>query len=257
MKYVCALALSFVFVALSTMPSFTAPLQVRNMKATIYDDGKSCPGGCDAHVVFNPVHNGTGNAFDPSSSPSAPRRCVNGNPCRICFSADAASCITVTYRGGGPEVGRFDFTPPFFEENCPKPGMPAAFASVCRSAQPGMDRLKNQVNCIADPQHEKCRTLMESAAGRKAADELLYDECQTLGEVRFNRKYRDRPAMQRSLDCAYTKQRTGGGGRWRRLLDGACRPGNYVGKDGLDCCNGNLYAAALLHGECDQYFVRR
>lgn len=254
MRYICALTLTLVAVSLPALPGFTAALQVRNMKATIYDDGKSCPGGCDAHVVFAGEHNGTRNAFDPSSSRAAPRKCVNGRPCRICFSADAASCMTATYRGGGPPAGRFDFTPPFFEENCPKTGLPAAFTEKCRSAQPGIDRLKTQVNCIAEPQHEKCKVMMDAAARRKAADDLLYEECLRIGETKFNQKP---GVVQRALDCAYTKASTGGGGRWRSLLDGACRPGNYVGKDGLDCCNGSLYATALLHGECDQYFVRR
>src|SRR5947209_10477168 len=90
-----------------------APAAV-NMTPTVYDDGKSCPNGCDAHVVFHPRHNGTANAFDPSSSRAAPRECVVGQQCRICFSASDASCMLATYRGAGPPPGRFDFTPAFY-----------------------------------------------------------------------------------------------------------------------------------------------
>lgn len=257
MRYVCALTLLLSAAALPAVTSFTAPLQARKMKPTIYDDGKSCPGGCDAHVVFADEHNRTANAFDPSSSAANPRKCEAGRPCRVCFSAAADSCMTATYRGPGPPAGRFDFTPAFFEENCPKSGLPKAFADLCRSAKPRLDMLGARVNCVANPQHEKCRALMQEAARRKAADDVLYDECKTLRQDRFNEKYKDEPRKQRDLDCAYTKQRiAGAGGTVRRLLDGACRPGNYVGRDGFDCCNGNLYAAALLHGECDKYFVR-
>jgi hypothetical protein len=99
--------------------------------------------------------------------------------------------------------------------------------------------------------------MMDAMASRKAADDVLYTECKSLGETAFNRKYRNQPRKQRSLDCAYERSRTGGGGRWRRLLDGACRAGNYVGRDGLDCCTGNLYAAAMLGTECKGFFVRR
>ncbi|HEX8474116.1 MAG TPA: hypothetical protein VF666_08800 [Pyrinomonadaceae bacterium] len=230
------------------------------MQPTIYDDGKSCPGGCDAHVVFNAVHNGTRNAFDPSSSRSAPRKCRVGRQCKICFSANDASCMTALYRGGGPDVGRFDFTPAFYEENCTRTGLPEQFAAKCRSAAPIIERLKTQVNCIINPTHEKCRALMEPFVRRKAADDVLYAECKRLGLTAFNRKYRETPALQRSLDCNYEMLRTGRNSRgqtWRRLLDGACKPGTYAGRDGLDCCSGSLYAAALLDTECTQFFARR
>lgn len=261
MRYICVLALLLAALSFSDATGYTALRQARNMIATIYDDGNSCPGGCDAHVVFAPRHNGTANAFDPSSERGAPRRCAVGRECKICFSADASSCMLATYRGAGPAVGRFDFTPAFYEENCPKPGLPVVFARQCRSAQPAIDRLQNQINCVANPEHEKCRPLMESVAARKAADDVLYAECKRLGEAAFNRNHRTEPRKQRSNDCSYEMVRTGGpnsrGERWRRLLDGACRPGTYAGRDGLDCCTGSLYAAAFLGSECRQFFVPR
>ncbi len=257
MRYISAFLLILACLSFTAISSFTAAPQARDMIATIYDDGKSCPNDCDAHVVFHPTHNGTANAFDATSSRTAPRKCVVGQQCNICFSAAASSCMLATYRGAGPEVGRFDFTPAFYEENCPKPNLPVVFARQCRSAQPAVDRLRNQINCVANPDHEKCTVLMETVARRKAADDVLYAECKSLGEPAFNRKYRRQPRLQRSNDCAYEKLRNGGGGRWRRLLDGACRTGTYVGRDGLDCCSGNVYAGAMLGRECRHFFVPR
>lgn len=259
MRQITVLVGLFTCFTFAVITSFTAPPQAINMIATIYDDGKSCPNNCDAHVVFNPRHNGTSNAFDPSSSPNAPAKCTAGMPCKICFSADPSSCMLATYRGAGPAVGRFDFTPDFFEENCPKTNLPVTFARQCRSGQPTMDRLRTRINCVKNPEHEKCRALMQTVVRRKAADDTLYDECKSMGEAAFNRKHRNQPRMQRTNACAYEMLRTGGpnsrGERWRRLLDGACRPGTYVGRNGLDCCSGSLYAAAFLGSECMQFFV--
>ena len=255
MRHVSLSVLILLCLSYAANSTFTTLPQARNMIATIYDDGKSCPNDCDAHVVFHSTHNGTRNAFDPASTRVAPRRCVVGQQCNICFSEAAASCMLATYRGGGPAVGRFDFTPAFYEANCPRENLPAVFAAQCRSAQPAINRLRTQINCIEDPTNEKCKALMETVARRKAADDVIYEECKSLGEVAFNRKYRNQPRMQRSNDCAYEKRRTGGGGRWRRLLDGACRDGNYVGRDGLDCCSGNLYSSAMLGRECRHFFV--
>ena len=260
MRYVSAFVILLAGLYSAAVTTSVAALQARDMVATIYDDGKSCPAGCDAHVVFHPTHNGTQNAFDPSSDRSAPRKCVVGQTCKICFSANASSCMSAVYRGAGPPAGRFDFTPAFYEENCPKPDLPAAFAAQCRSAQPSVASLREQINCIATPEHAKCKQMMEAAARRKAADDALYEECKRLGEPAFNRKYRDQPGKQRSNDCSYERFGTGRNSRgdtWRRLLDGACRPGTYVGRDGLDCCSGSLYAAAMLGRECRSFFVPR
>ncbi len=255
MRHISLSILILLCLSYAAPSTFSTLPQARNMIATIYDDGKSCPNDCDAHVVFHRTHNGTRNAFDPASTRSAPRQCVAGQPCNICFSESASSCMSATYRGGGPAVGRFDFTPAFYEENCSRENLPAVFAAQCRSAQPAINRLRTRINCIANPGHEKCRVLMETVARRKAADDVIYEECKTLGEAEFNRRHRNRPRMQRSNDCAYEKLRRGGGGRWRRLLDGACRSGNYVGRDGLDCCSGSLFASAMLGRECLQFFV--
>ena len=195
-----AAALALAALALLLFPA-AGRAQGTTMIATIYDDGLSCPGGCDAHVVFASRHNGTANPFAPGSSRTAPLRCTVGQPCTICFAAGGTDCLTVRYRGGGPRPGRFDFTPAFFDEQCGQPMLPAPA---------------------------------------------------------FNREYAAAPAMQRSLNCAYERRGTGRnskGDTWRPLLDRACGPGTYAGRDGLDCCTGSLMAAAMLGRECRHFFV--
>ena len=232
--------------------------QATMMTATVYDDGRSCPNNCDAHVVFSAKHNGTGHAFATTSTRLKPAKCVVGQPCRICFAADDASCMTAAYRGEGPHAGRFDFTPAFLEQNCPKAPLPKQFAALCQSAEPRAAQLSKLVNCIAQPDHEKCKPIMSAAVARKAADDVLYVECKKMGEAAFNKKHAADPAVQRSNDCAYESAPTAKnskGQTWRRLLDGACRPGTYAGRDGLDCCSGSVLAAALLGPECRHFFV--
>lgn len=243
---------------LTTNITNSAP-QAKNMIPTTYDDGKSCPNNCDAHVVFHPSVNGTRNAFDPTSSRESPRPCSKGQQCKICFSEAADSCMLAIDRGAGPDVDRFDFTPAFYEENCPKPQLPAAFASKCRAAEAVINALRAQTNCIAQPAHEKCKAMMDVVVSRKAADDLKYAECKQLGEAAYNQKYRTRTALQRSNDCEYEKLSTGRnsrGQRWRRLLDGTCNAGAYVGKNGLDCCSGALFSTALLESECRGFYVQ-
>ncbi|HEY0173812.1 MAG TPA: hypothetical protein VGB98_22550, partial [Pyrinomonadaceae bacterium] len=105
--------------------------------------------------------------------------------------------MTATYRGGGPPLRRFDFTPAFYEENCPTPGLPGPLAAQCRAAERALPALRDRVNCVATPGHEKCRVLMGAAARRKAADDLMYEACLRDGEARFNR---GKPRhLQRSL----------------------------------------------------------
>ena len=260
LRTVVTLAVVLVVTSFLTSGASTSGFVVRNMKPTIYDDGKSCPNDCDAHVVFHNSHNGTGNAFDPASSRTSPRKCAVGQSCMLCFSANANSCMTATYRGGGPSPGRFDFTPAYFDENCAKPNLPSEFGTMCQSAAPGIERLKRLVNCVATPEDPKCTTLITAARSSQTADEVFYNECKQLGQADFNRKYRNERSRQRSNECAYEKFGTGRnshGETWTKLLPGACRPGTFVGRDGTDCCNGSLYEAALLGTECKQFFVSR
>ncbi|MCU1266605.1 MAG: hypothetical protein JWM21_2923 [Acidobacteria bacterium] len=254
--------LIFILVCLAGVATIGRPLRprARNMKPTIYDDGKSCPHDCDAHVVFHNSHNGTANAFAPSTTSSSPGKCESGKPCMICFSADPASCMTALYRGGGPSPGRFDFTPSFYEENCSKSELPIAFRKECQSAAPAIARLRNLVNCVATPDDRRCTAIMTVAQQQQTADDVLYNQCKEMGETAFNRNFRDQPARQRSNECAYEKVGTGRnsqGETWTKLLSGACRAGTFVGRDGTDCCNGSLYEAALLGRECRAFFVAK
>jgi len=232
----------------------------KKMVPTCYSDGYACPGGCDAHVVFNREDNGTRNAFDPNSERDNPRPCRGGRPCRICFSEDESSCMTVTYRGPGPSEGIFDFTPAFYKENCTKDNLPEPLMQVCRDAAHRVEMLKKRVNCFETPDDPKCLDLMTISAKRKAADQIYFDECRTLGEAKFNSKYADRPALQRTWGCNYEMNGSGGGevGSDRRLLlPAACGPNSFVGREGLDCCANDVFAAALLQRECAEYFPRK
>jgi len=248
-----------VFLCVSGL-AFIVNNPARKMVPTCYSDGYACPGGCDAHVVFNSEDNGTRNAFDPSSDRDNPKRCRPGRPCRICFSEEESSCMTVTYRGPGPQEGIFDFTPAFYEENCTKENLPEPLLQVCRDAARRVEVLKKRVNCFETPNDPKCVDLMASATKRKAVDQPLFDECRTLGEVKFNQKYADQPALQRTWGCNYEMNGSGGGepGSDRRLLlPAACGSNSYVGRDGLDCCSNDLFAAALLQRECADFFPRK
>jgi hypothetical protein len=227
------------------------------MRVTGYDDGSACPGGCDAHVVFDDRHNGTRNAFAPGSSRDDPRPCRPGAACRICFAEAAASCTTVRYRGDGPAPGRFDFTPAFFRARCGAPDLPAALVRHCGELHRLEAELASRVDCFERPRHPRCRTVMEAAAARKAADEPRFAACRRAGNAAWNREHAGSPELQRSVECAYEKQATArgaDGSRWPRLLDGACGPGRYVGRDGLDCCSGDRWEAAVTWPECDAYY---
>lgn len=230
------------------------------MRATMYDDGLACPGGCDAHVVFAPRHNGTRNAFrPPMASRSAPGECTVGEHCMICFDELDGSCLSVLYRGGGPHEGTFDFTPAFFDEYCDRPDLPGRLAATCRVLESAVIRLgyDRRTDCFASPADEGCAEIVAESDRLKASDAVERLACLDQGEAAYNARQTD-PATQRALDCNYERFGTGGpnsaGVTWRRLLPGACRQGSFVGRDGLDCCGGNLLAAAALHPECSGFF---
>ncbi len=228
---------------------------------TIYDDGMACPGGCDAHVVMHRDHNGTHHAFLPSSSAAQPKKCINGEPCRICFSDDPSSCVTATYRGSGPPKGKFDFTPQFYAEHCGKKGIPALLTGQCEALDQAIRThgYDQRLNCFDRPEDSRCLATMARAREAFYEDRQQWEECQRLGEAAFNRLQPD-DSTRRIHGCGYSKQRRGGpnsrGVRWRVLLPGACRPGTLVGRDGLDCCSADLRFAASVHPECAKYFPR-
>ncbi len=250
------------FAVLSAIVLLLAPPSdaAQEFVPTCYDDGFSCPGGCDAHVVFDPGHNGTLYAYSPKSTRENPAPCENGKQCTVCFSEEDTDCITAIYRGAGPPPQRFDFTPAFYEEICSAETLPGPLRTKCREMDEQIKTLNTKLNCILNPVHPKCKKIMDEAKARKQADEKLYRECMTLGEKKFNEKYRDRPALQRTFDCGYEKNGTGRNSRgltWRRLLPAACREGSYVGKNGFDCCSADPFSAACFPEECGMYFQER
>ena len=252
--------LTGLLVLLSSCQRQVEPAEI--MRATMYDDGLACPGNCDAHVVFAPRHNGTRNAFRPPlASRSAPEDCSVGDLCMICFDESGSSCFSALYRGNGPHERTFDFTPAFFNATCDRPGLPSQFAAECRDLEAAVIRLgyDRRTNCFSSVSDDACAALLNEAERLKAADIPERDACLREGEYAYNARQADR-TTQRSLACNYERFGTGGpnssGRIWRRLLPGACWEGSFVGRDGLDCCTGDPFAAAALHPECSLFFPR-
>ena len=251
---------AFAFLAslmISPVPGSAIAAPQKTMKLTIYNDGLSCPGGCDAHVVLNPADNGTRYAFSPDSSRGTPKKCVKGQACRICFGQADSSCMTTLYRGGGPPAGTFDFTPAFYAAECAKPSDPEALRRQCAALdqavrQRGYD---TRINCFSQPDHPKCGDILQKARAAQAADTPKRAQCLAIGEAAYNKKQSD-PKERRALDCNYSQLSLGGSGTrtWRRLLPGACPAGAFVGQDGLDCCTADVRYAAHVHRECAQLY---
>lgn len=241
-----------------------AAQEARSVAATMYNDGRACPGGCDAHVVFQPSLNGTPNAFRPPIANRAAASdfpCVSGEPCMVCFEQADSSCIPVTYRGSGPPDGKFDFTPAFFDAWCPRADKPAALASECALIERAERRYADRLNCFATPDAPVCRAVMSQARLAQEADEADYALCLRLGVQAFNRQQPDE-ARHRSTraGCGYAqniRKCNSRGVCWQTLLPGACAPGSFVGRDGLDCCSGTVRAAAYLHPECTPFYPQQ
>jgi hypothetical protein len=228
----------------------------RNMQLTGYDDGVSCPANCDAHVVMNPGDNATRYAHSPDSSRASPKLCVNGKECVICFGEADASCMSATYRGGGPDPGRFDFTPAFYQANCGRSDIPSALKAQCASLDKAAARLgyTKRTNCIATPTVDKCKQLIADAQLKQDADVVKRNSC-LKDETAYNKGQTD-PKEKRTNECNYSLLLLGGSGRkhWHLLLPAACRPGTYVDRFGLDCCSSDVRFAAANHPECLPFF---
>jgi hypothetical protein len=182
--------------------------------------------------------------------------------CRICFGPADATCMTARYRGGGPPAGTFDFTPAFYDEQCGRNDIPAALRTQCTQLDRAVRNggYDTRINCFAERQHALCRGIIAEAEAAHRADTPKREQCLALGEPRYNQRQQN-PRERRSNNCAYSEMRLGGpngrGVRWRLLLPGACRSGTLVGREGLDCCSGNLRFAASVHRECLRFFPRR
>lgn len=236
------------------------------LTVTTYDDGFSCPGNCDSHVVFRKDHNGTRNAFAPAvgANPLANRTnaaqfpCVKGKGCVVCFAEASESCIVTVYRGAGPPLGRVDATPAFMKEWCDKANLPGAIAAECKRLQSNAAALAARVNCIAEPSHDKCKVKMEAATAAKAADAPEFQKCLAMGVVKYNAQQSD-ANLDRSLEagCPYyenQRQTNSNGVSWQKLSPGACREGYFVGPNGTDCCSGDPMQAAVDFRECRSFY---
>jgi hypothetical protein len=229
------------------------------MRATFYDDGLSCPGDCDAHVVFNDSINGTISAFLPPlehRAKAAQYRCKSGETCMICFDGSDESCIEVLYRGGGPAKGAFDFTPAWYKAHCTDVTLPSALLSACHAYSTEIKTISKGKNCLADTADDPmCRTIVEGSKRAKDADQKEYQQCKQEGEATYNARQSD-PSKKRSLDCAYSYLPTGSNGhvKWRKLLPAACREGAYVGPNGTDCCTADPAQAAVDINECRKFY---
>jgi hypothetical protein len=254
------LLLTFAFLA-ALWCAGPPPAQAATARLTIYDDGLSCPAGCDAHVVFHPSMNGTEWAHQPKTPQTSGgpyERCVAGTPCRLCLVSGEQQCLEVMYRGGGPTVNTFDFTPRFFQAACATTPAQPELARKCQELAQAAAGLAGRKNCIAQPDTPGCQALIETALAAQKADRVEYGACQAQGQDAYN--LTKAPAQQRSLQCAYERHGTGGpnskGTTWRRLLPGACRDGTFVGRDGLDCCTGVTLADGPFALECRAFYPK-
>ncbi len=249
----------------SPRPGYGGPgPAAETMRLTAYSDGLSCPGGCDAHVVFHPRHDGTRYAFAPGQTLLANRATAiqhpcggtgapdGGRACVICFDESDASCLLVTHRGSGPPAGRFDVTAAFLVAHCDASTLPGPLAASCADFRLAEAALAARRNCIAEPTLAACQAVMRAAEADKAADLPRYAACLAAGgDAAYNARVTD-PALHRAFDCAYfANQRNAAG---RRLAPGACPAGSFVGQDGYDCCAGVAALDAIDPRECGLYY---
>jgi len=242
----------------AALPILIGTAATADVRLTIYDDGLSCPGNCDAHVVFAPGLNGTEFAHDPKTTAAPFAACTLGNPCLLCIKSGGKECFTTTYRGVGPTKNTFDLTPAFFEQTCRSLPEVLALKDKCKELERSAATLQGRTNCFREPESAACKSMMKAAAGKQAVDRVTYDECKRAGERAFNAAHIE--SERRSNDCAYEFKGTGGpnssGTVWRKLLPGACRAGTFVGRDGLDCCSGIPLRDGPLGVECRGFYPK-
>lgn len=234
------------------------PSVAEEIRLTLYDDGRACPGNCGYHVVFHTNMNGTQYAHLRGGHSPPFETCTSGNLCEICLESDLRQCMEVMYRGAGPSNMTFDFTPNFYAEKCPGIESYPKLQAKCKELNAGEKTLIGRINCIKNPDAAQCSGLISEARAARELDKAAYNACISQGERKFNAS---RPKeKQRSLGCAYEKYRTGGpnsrGTTWRRLLAAACRDGTFLGRDGLDCCNGVPFVDGPLGRECRSFYPK-
>lgn len=242
-------------VASLLLAAFASFTQAETIRLTVYDDGRSCPGNCDAHVVFDDGLFKSGFARLPGSQDS---RCIEGQKCEICIESGRKQCLEVIYRGRGPDENTYDFTPAFYQEVCATSPPQPALAAKCRELKDAGRKLLGNINCIANPGHAKCKEIIQKAKQAQELDKPKYEQCRRVGEYKFNRL---KLGTEMRIDkCAYEFLSRGGpnsrGTRWHKLLPGACRTGTFVGPYGTDCCNGYPFDDGPKGVECHIYYPK-
>ena len=234
-----------------------SPSVLFGVELTIYDDGRSCPSGCDSHVVFHSSTNGTVFAHKLGSVPPNFETCILDTKCEICFEEEPNQCLVTMYRGSGPGRNTFDLTPAFYEKWCKKEGIPKLLSSKCAELKRTASKLDGRINCIKNQNHELCATMMQAVIKAKEDDTPIYQQCLELGQRKFNKDKPDN--KKRKHNCAYEFESNGGpnssGLKWHKLLPAACRENTFVGRDGLDCCSGSKFVDAALGIECRIYYL--
>lgn len=246
------------FVQLTTLAFSFAAAHADTVRLTVYDDGLSCPAGCDAHVVFHKEMNGTEFAHLPQNTSAPFLKCVAGAGCRLCIESGGKQCLEAMYRGAGPSEMTFDFTPRFYQTACASKPTQPLLAAKCAQLAKAAAKLEGRKNCISHPKSDGCANLIVQAVAAKTADRVEQLRCKSIGEAAYNKTKAE--AQQRSNGCSY--ERTGSGGpnskgtTWKRLLPGACRDETFVGRDGLDCCSGLTIADGMLGLECAHFYPK-
>lgn len=246
---------SFLVLILLSFSAIIATAHAETIRLTVYSDGLSCPSNCDAHVVFEEALNGTQFAHEPGSHF---KECVEGDTCRICIESNEKQCLQVVYRGTGPGHRTFDFTPAFYAEACSSSPEYPALAAKCDELKKAAKNLEGRFNCIASPKDPKCKAIIEKAQKARDLDSEKYQLCRAVGQKNYNAQRPD--SEKRFHSCAYEFKGTGGpnshGTTWKKLLPGACRAGTFVGRDGLDCCSGNVYEDGPMYLECIGFYPK-
>lgn len=233
-----------------------APLKKppKYIQLTVYEDGTSCPGKCEAHVVFDKRLNGTDYAHLPGTQVD---ECRPEENCEICIEEGRKQCLVVKYMKAGPPEYRFDFTPAFYEKACASTPPQKELAKACVGMKREGDILARRVSCIATPDNPKCTRIMAEARKSKEIDQPKYRLCLKLGEKIYNA---DRPVdEQRIHTCTYEAKSAGLNSKnqpWHKLLPASCKAGTYVGPTGEDCCTGLPYKDASFGVGCHAFYPK-
>lgn len=234
------------------------------MNPTSYDEAEACPGDCrEPHVVFHPEVNGTSRAHLPGGAQGKYHPCVTGQACEICFR-DGTECMNIKYAGAGPPYGVFDFPFAFYKKNCDSMALLPTLKKRCEEFNSGAEQYRNRINCIAQPDHVLCRSLILKAKEAWRKDRPAFLECKKMGQDQYNvgKSVDD----QRIVRCGYTKLKYVFKSRyngksckrpWHILRPGACREGTFASPSGLDCCSSDPFETGSFGPDCLSFYPDR